>query len=253
MRKWITFLILFVLLIVGATYFAYSQAAYLLQTIISSRTNLSTTIEAVHFNPSQVMINNLQIANPKEAIAPTALKVASLSITAPYNHYLKDPIVIKEIHLDQIDLNIELYNRSQTRGNWQTLMKQMEQKEKKKSFFSIERKTEIKKLLLTTIRIELILANGERRRLSPIRELAFYDISSEEGIPMQEISQAIIKHMLHSIFLEKGLKSLFQAPENLLRGVLSPFFSHQPLSRRPPYTSYHCLPRPQGPPTLKKK
>ena len=179
---------------------------------------------AVRFDPGKIVIEDLQIANPKEAQLPTALKVDTLSVTAPYKHYLKNPIVIDDIHLDQIYINIQLYDQSQTRGNWQTLIARMKESPQEKSFFSIERETEIKRLLLTNIRIDLILANGQRRVLSPIRRLEFHNISSAEGIPIQKIVQAIIQHMVQSIFLEKGLKSLFQAPQNILRGIFSPFF-----------------------------
>ncbi|MEM7174857.1 MAG: hypothetical protein AAF443_02870 [Chlamydiota bacterium] len=230
MRKLLAILIFFLLLVLGYGYFVYYHAGYLLEKIIASKTNLSATVGELRFDPGQIAIENFQIANPKEAKLPTALKVETISVTAPYKNYLKNPIVIDNIHLEQIYINIQLYDRSQTRGNWQTLIAKMKENTKETSFFSIERETEIKRLLLTNIRIDLILANGQRRMLSPIRRLEFHNISSAEGIPIQKITQAIIQHMMQSIFLEKGLRSLFQAPESLLRGIFSPFFSSADLS-----------------------
>ena len=224
MKKFLAILVALLLLALGAGYFVYSHAGYFLERIISSQTNLSTTIGNVRFDPGQIVVEDLQIANPKEARLPTALKINTLSVTAPYRHYLKNPVVIDDIHLDQIYINIQLYDRSQTRGNWQTLIARMRENTKERSFFSIERETKIKRLLITNIHIDFISANGQRRMLSPIRRLEFHDISSAEGIPIQKIVQAIIQHMVQSIFLEKGLRSLFQAPQNLLRGIFSPFF-----------------------------
>ena len=64
------------------------------------------------------------------------------------------------------------------------------------------------------------MPSGERRQLSPIPKLEFYAISPEEGDVMQKISQAIIQHIVQAIFREQGLRSLFQAPQGILRGFV---------------------------------
>lgn len=223
MRKFLIILSVLIVALFAIGYVVYRNAGTLLERIVSEKTNLQTTIASLNFNPEEIVIKDFQIANPKEAALPVALNVNTLSVKAPYKNYLKNPIVIQDIHLDNIYINIQLYDQSQEQGNWQTLIAQMQEKEQKPSFFAVKRETVIQRLLITNIQIDLILADGSRRMLSPIRKLEFYDISSSEGIPIQKIVQAIIQHMVRSIFLEKGIKSLFRASEGIFRNFFRPF------------------------------
>ena len=223
MRRFFLGLSAIALILLLSGYLLYRNADTLLEKIISKKTGLETTVGSLAFQSQEIVLSDFRIANPKEATLPTALRVATLSVKAPYGNYLSQPIAIEEIHLDEIYVNVQLYDQTQTRGNWQTLIRIMNAQEQRANAFSIKREITIRKLLLTTIRVELILADGSRQMLSPIKELVFYDISSSEGIPMQKIMQAIVQHMIRSIFLQKGLKSLFQIPETFLRGIFTPF------------------------------
>ena len=164
------------------------------------------------------MIKQLQMGNPKGARLPTALKTEIIAIKSPYRQYFDDPILIDEIHVNQVYVNIELYNKAQTKGNWQTIMKNMDKSSK--GSLSIKRHAIIKKLALTNIQIDLILPNGKIHHLSPIDRLEFYDVHSDKGVPIEQISEIIVQKMMHSIFLQEGLKSIIEAPMDVIKGVL---------------------------------
>lgn len=231
MRKLFGTLCFLVIIAVGLGTLAWLNIAYLLAKGISSKTRASVTIEAVRFHKNALIAHNFQMANPKGARLPTALKVETIGVRAPYTNYLKNPIVIDEIYLDNLYVNIQIYNKSQTEGNWHTIIQNVSQDNE--SPFSIKRKALIKKLRLVNIRIDLILSDGKLRQLSPIQKLEFENITTEKGIPIQEISEIIVEKMIQSIFLEKGLKGIIEAPANIIKGIF-PFFGQvSPFNIRP--------------------
>lgn len=176
------------------------------------------SIKDVIWEKDSFTIDDIMIANPKPARLPAAMRVKSVKVDAPYKQYFEDPILINQIHLDNVYVNIQIYNKDQTEGNWQTLMGNMAVDYK--SPLSIERSALIKKLILTNIQIDLILSDGKLHHLSPIERLEFDNISSDKGIPTQEISEIIVQKMMQSIFLKKGLKSIIEAPVDIIKGVI---------------------------------
>ncbi len=218
MKKFIIILLAITLVIVGLSYLAYLNSSMILAGVISKKTMTPVSIKDVIWGKDSFTIDDIMIANPKTARLPTAMRVKSIKVTAPYKQYLESPILINQIHLDTVYINIQIYNKEQTEGNWQTLMGNMAVDHK--SPLSIERAALIRKLILTNIQIDLILSDGKIHHLSPIERLEFDNISSDKGIPTQEISEIIVQKMMQSIFLEKGLKSIIEAPVNIIKGVI---------------------------------
>lgn len=221
MKRLVGILLAILMILFGGAYLAYKNSDLILETIISRKMEVPVTIQRVQFNKGFFQIENFQMENPNEAELPTALKVETIRVDSPYRQYFEDPIVIDQIHLDTVYVNIEIYNKDQTEGNWHTIMNHMEKEHS--SPLSVERSTLIKKLILTNIQIDLILADGKVRHLSPIKRLEFDNIDSEKGIPIEEISEIIVQKMMSSIFLEKGLKAIIEAPVKILKGIF-PFF-----------------------------
>ena len=218
MKKLIAILVAVILVIAGLGYLAYLNSSMILAEIISKKTMTPVSIKDVIWEKDSFTIDDIMIANPKPARLPTAMRVKSLKVDAPYKQYFEDPILINQIHLDSVYVNIQIYNKDQTEGNWQTLMGNMAVDHK--SPLSIERSALIKKLILTNIQIDLILPDGKLHHLSPIERLEFDNISSDKGIPTQEISEIIVQKMMQSIFLQKGLKSIIEAPVDIIKGVI---------------------------------
>ncbi len=218
MKKLIGILLGIIIVIALAAYLAYANSPLILARVISHKTQVPVTIKNIDFQNDAFTIQQLQMGNPKEARLPTSLKVETITINSPYRQYFDDPIVIDQIYVNNVYVNIQLYNKDQTEGNWQTIMKNMA--EDHGSPLSIERPAIIKKLILTNIQIDLILSDGSVHNLSPIARLEFDNIHSDKGIPIQEISEIIVQKMMQSIFLEKGLKTIIEVPVDIIKGVL---------------------------------
>lgn len=218
MKRVITILLGILILLGVAAYLAYANSNLILAQIISRKIHLPLTIKKVNYGKDSFAIHELQLANPKEARLPTALKIETIQIDAPYRRYFEDPIMIDQIHVNNSYVNIQIYNKDQTESNWHTIIKYMS--ENRNSLLSIERPAVIKKLVLTNIQIDLILADGSMHHLSPIQRLEFDNVSSERGIPIEKISEIIVQKMMGQIFIEKGLKAIIEAPVNIIKGVI---------------------------------
>ncbi len=215
-------LIFLLVVLIALFYLAKSNRSALLASIISHKTNNPISIDKVDFHKEGITIKRLQIGNPKGTRFPTALSIDTIDIKTPYKNYLKNPIYIDKIHLKDVYINIQIDNKAQTKGNWQTIIANMHQDQK--TFFSIERETTIKKLLLTNIHIVIILSDGKLHELSPIKQFQFDNVTTEKGIPIHEISEIIVQKMMHSIFIQHGIKNLLNAPFNIIKGLF-PFLS----------------------------
>lgn len=218
MKKLIGILLAIIIILGVAGYVAYVNSALILAQIISHKTQVPVTIKKVEFSKKSFTIHELQMSNSKEARLPTALKVEMIKVNSPYRQYFEDPIFIDQILVSNVYVNIQIYDKEQTKGNWHTIMNNME--EEHNSPLSVERPAIIKKLILTNIQIDLILSDGSIHHLSPIDRLEFDNLDSDKGIPIQEISEIIVQKMMNSIFLEKGLKAIIKAPVDIIKGVL---------------------------------
>ena len=92
---------------------------------ISNATETPVKIESVKLEKNKIVISNLEIQNPKEAQSLEALKAKTISIDSPYIRYLKNPINIDKIQIDNLYINIQIYNKDQNTGNWHTIIKNM--------------------------------------------------------------------------------------------------------------------------------
>lgn len=208
-----------ILILVGVLgYLTLRFSAPILANIISHKTHTPVSIQSIDWKKESFTIHDISIGNPPKARFPTALRVQTIDVQAPYKQYFEDPILIDLIHLNNVYVNIQVYNKEQTEGNWQTLIANMS--EDHKSPLTVERHASIKKLVLTNIQIDLILSDGKLHKLSPIDRLEFDNIRSDKGIPTQEISEIIVQKMMNQIFLQKGLKAIIEAPVDVIKGVL---------------------------------
>jgi len=218
MKKVLGIIAAIIVITVGLGYLAYANSSMILAKIISQKTLTPVSIGNILWEKSKFILEDLTIKNPPHTELPTATKVQTIEVESAYSQYFKNPILIDKIHLDNVYVNIQIYNKDQTEGNWHTIMNNMLIDHE--SPLSIERPAHIKKLVLTNIQIDLILSDGKLRRLSPINHLEFDNVNSENGIPTQEISEIIVQKVMGSIFLEKGLKAIIETPVDIIKGVI---------------------------------
>lgn len=199
-------------------YFIFINSGLIFARIISKTTHTPVTIDTIHFQRHSFNIENLVIGNPKKAYIPTAFRAEHVEVDTHYNQYFKKNILIEKIEMNNIYINIEFYTEDKLEGNWQTLINAMETVDK--SNLKGERQSHIKKLVLNNIQVTLILSDGKIHRLSPIKHLEFNDVTSDEGIPINEISEIIAQKMLYSIFKEEGLNLIIKIPFKVIKKLV---------------------------------
>ncbi|MEM7175060.1 MAG: hypothetical protein AAF443_03920 [Chlamydiota bacterium] len=203
-------------LIALGSYLVFKNPEVIVSHVISCATKTPVTVDNIDFHRESFTIQNLIVRNPKEAYVPAAFRAEVIEIAAPYKHYLQRSIVIDKIEMDNIYLDIEFYNEDKTEGNWQSLVANMHNDEKSENS---KRKTLIKKLILRHIQVSVILADGKIHRLSPIDRLEFNDITSEEGIPVKEISEIIVRKMIYSVLKDEGLNLIIKVPLKVIKKI----------------------------------
>ncbi|NGX51108.1 MAG: hypothetical protein K1060chlam2_00965, partial [Chlamydiae bacterium] len=179
-------------------------------------------IADIHFSSSKIEADQIRVGNPRGYNkTPRALSIDSFSADVPLTRFFDDNIVIEEMLLDDVYLGLEFDSPRSKKGNWTTIMNNVSRNttsEKKKAKDKGETTSVlIKKLILTDLKVELAYKTGGQpnRKLRPIRRLELTNISSEGGIPTNQIMHIVMQETLRSIFSREGL-------QNMLEGVLDP-------------------------------
>ncbi|MCK4934984.1 MAG: hypothetical protein KAR79_05300 [Simkaniaceae bacterium] len=221
MKKLLLIFASFLLLCIIAFYCLWEFKVPILAKVLQRKLGVPVTIEALHFHKDQIKIDGLIITNPVRAKTPIAMTVKTVTIDAPYNRYVHDPIVLDKVHLKKVFLNIEFYTKNQEEGNWVTIMH--DTSIDYVTPLRIKRSLTIKKLLLTNINMDLFLAGSSKKTLTPIKELSFTDITSEKGIPIHELTEIIVQNLINQVFVLRGLKAIIETPKIIIEGLFAPF------------------------------
>ncbi|MES2122485.1 MAG: hypothetical protein V4492_06880, partial [Chlamydiota bacterium] len=70
----------------------------------------------------------------------------------------------------------------------------------------------IHKLILTNINVDVVYRKdgGKIKRLPPIDRIELTEVSSEGGLPMDQIMNSVLGQMLKSVFEKENLKNMMQ-------------------------------------------
>ncbi len=204
----------------------YSKLPDFVADKLSKALKTTVRIEAVKLSLSDITIDRLEISNIPKSVLPKAFSAETISFDAPLTRYTKDHIIIDEITLDRVYLGLEFASPTNLQSNWSVLMNSASSNESpsdgKKTVF-------IKTLVLTNIQVDVVYKNKGKNitRLPSIDKIVLTNISSEEGLPMNQIMHTVLGQMLKSVFIQENLKdaveSLFNQPENTIDKLLSPF------------------------------
>lgn len=214
----ISLIVFFSLMVLAAIvfYVGYVNSALIFSQRISRATQTPVTINAIDYHRRAFTIRNLVVGNPKEAYIPTAFRAEVVEVGAAYKAFFKKLVLIDKIKMDNVYIDIEFYTEDKMEGNWQALIDKMEVG---KEITKDKQQALIKKLILTNVHVTLILSDGKIHRLSPIPRLEFDDITSEEGIPLKEISEIIARKMVYSILREEGLNLIVKVPIKVIKKI----------------------------------
>lgn len=206
----------FILLVIGLVV-TWKLAPNLIGSTLSSKMGVEVTINNIDLSQDQVKVQKLEISNPSGSKLPNAFTTDSIKVSAPLTNYVQNAIVINEIALDKVYLSLEFTSPSPMPGNWSKILDNLkkssgpEEKPKKESKSSTS--VLIKKLVLKDINVELVtmLDPGKVTALN-IPQLEFTDVSSDSGVPLEQIITVIIEQTVQ--------QTLKQSPGNLLENVI---------------------------------
>lgn len=223
MRKTLKVIALTLSVILSSLLITYLSLPFILEKNVNGMTRTPVNIGSITFRPHHIYVDHFDIKNPKCAQKPTALHIDTIKISSPLKDYIRKDMVVKSIEIENIYVNVELYNSEKTLGNWQTIMNNINQDRPVRNKAN-QTSTLIKKVTLTNLEVELMLFNAEPRKIH-IPSLTFKDLPTEEGLPTKQIARAVVSKLIRTIFVEMGVKWIIQSPVNAIKDVFSPLIS----------------------------
>lgn len=171
--------------------------------------NVPVTINALDFYQNGASIDHLWTGNPPHSKTNTSFSSKTIDIQATPSEIFGSPLIIEEIHFQDILFGLEFYNAAGTKSNWSYILKSHAPKKKPKRDYLI------RTLVLKNLTVEVTQANGKTTRYPTIARMEFHNINSETGFPVEEIEKAIFHLVMQDIFQRLNLKGLFENLQNI--------------------------------------
>jgi uncharacterized protein involved in outer membrane biogenesis len=225
------FLFVIAIVIVIACFIGYSRLPDYLANQLSKKLQVAVNIDTISLSLKGIKIKNIEIDNPQGAVQPQAFKCSEIAIQTPLTHFFHKQIVIEAITISDAFLDLEFESASATKGNWSTIMGNLQQSQGagKPKKMSSERTLLIKSLILSPIDVDVVyLKNSSKvQHLPRIDRIELTDISSQEGVPLDQILNSVLGQMLKSVFVKENLKNmlqdLIQNPPSGVQKFIAPF------------------------------
>jgi hypothetical protein len=229
-----------VAIILLGVFLLYSRLPDIASDKLTKMLKVAVQIEDIRLSYDKITIDSLEIANVPKSTLPKAFSVETLEFDTLLTNYMKDDIVIDEISLDKVYLGLEFVSPSNLTSNWTAILSPLTEesdsskKDAKKATkgSSLEEKKTvlIKKLVLTNIQVEIVYKSkgSAVTKLAPIDKIVLTNISTEDGLPMNQIANSVLGEMLKSVLIKENMKdaldSLTQSPENTVEGLFKGLF-----------------------------
>jgi uncharacterized protein involved in outer membrane biogenesis len=220
-------IIIAIVVLVVCLFLAWSRIPDIVAGHLSKKMKVPVSIEDIRFTKASIDIDKFDIGNPRGYTLPSAFSAENISIKAPLTNYLHNDIIIDEIAISTVYLGAEFDRPGTKSGNWTTIMQNYKSstaptKDEK------GKKVLIKRLLLTDINVDLSYKTGgiPLKRLKPISKIEFANVTSEKGIPSEQITNIIIEQAIRAIFDEENIGNMIegfmQSPQQGIENALSP-------------------------------
>lgn len=218
MKKFIICIFGFIIILTFAGILVWNMLPSIVARDLSKHAGVPVSIGSFKMTPSTFKVEDFDIGNPPKSILNHALKVSEVLISVPITHFLHKKIVINEVNLNKVYLGLEFESEKSKKGNWATIMNNLQKSADSDSEKNKDSKSSksilIKKLIITDLQVELAYRSDHKvKKLQKISRIELDNISSEGGLPTTQITNIILKQMLRETFSKEGMK-------NMLRGVL---------------------------------
>lgn len=227
---WVVIVIVAIVIIV---FIAWSRLPDVLANNLAKKLKVSVEIEDIRLSYDKITIDNFEISNVPGGILQKAFSTEKIEVDAPLHNYFDKAIEIDRIELDNVYLGLEFDSSKGTKGNWTTLMNNLqassEAESSKKEKKSSDRSVLIRTLILTNIQVDVVYVKDGTpvKRLPTINRIVLTNISSEKGLPMDQIMNSVLGQMLQSVFMKQNLQNMLEGilnqPQGAIDKLLQPF------------------------------
>lgn len=226
-------ILILILLVVG--YIFWSRVPDIVANDLSKKLKVHVQIDDIFLGWGKIDIEKVEVGNTPGSILSKAFSCQSINLFAPVSRYLNKHIVIDEIAINDVYLGLEFDTPTSTKGNWTEIMsnaslnKTKNKKKQQPTTNGSLKSVLIHKLVLSNIKVDVLYRKdgGKVKHLPPIDRIELYDISSEGGLPMDQIMNSVLGQMLKSVFEKENLKNmlqeLIQQPPKELQKFIEPF------------------------------
>lgn len=218
MRRFFGILSILVVSLVALGLLCLALAPKQIEKTLSAKLQVPVKVGQIGLGIQSLTVRLLDIGNPPKSILPFALQTHEITVTTPWKSYLDKDIVIEEITVEGIHLGLEFDSPTSAKGNWTQIMGNLKQNTPSSQTAASNRSLLIRKLVLTDVHVDLVYRAGNRKvqRLKPIPRLEFTNISSANGLPMDQLLNSVLGQMLQSVFIKENLKNMLEeALENI--------------------------------------
>ncbi len=228
-----------ILAIVVIGFIAWARVPDMAANHLSKKLKVPVKIDDVSLGWQNLRINDVEIGNPPKSILPRAFACREIAVMAPFLHFLNKDVVIDEIDVNDVYLGLEFDSATSTNGNWTRIMSNMNsssdsgntQKKNKtpQPTPTTERTVLIRRLVLNNINVDVLYRkDGSKvKKLPTINQIVLTNVSSEGGLPMDQVMNSVLGQMLRSVFEKENLKNmlqdLIQQPGNQIQQWIQPF------------------------------
>lgn len=217
------FIVILILAAVVVGFIFWSRVPDILANNLSNKMLVSVEIDSIGLSWGKIDLKNIEIGNPPNSILAKAFACKEIDVNAPFFNYLDQNVVIDEIDLKDVYLGLEFESASNTKGNWTTIMKNIQSttggtadKKKKKeeppAAKPSVRTVLIHRLVLTNIDVDVVYRKdgGKVQKMPRIDRMELKEISSEGGLPVDQIMNSVLGEMLKQVFIKENLKNMLQ-------------------------------------------
>jgi hypothetical protein len=192
MRKFMFGFIFLLLSLTALTWIAWEGKASVASYLLERQLKIPVTIERLEITKSKADINNLWIGNPLRSLTKTSFSAGKIDIDAQMKQIFDNPLILDQIVISNIFVGVEYYEDGST--NWDKILSGDKAPAKEEKDYLI------RSLILENLTVEVVQANGQKKRYPTIPRMEFHNISADSGVPISEIEKAIFKLMMKDIF-----------------------------------------------------
>lgn len=225
----ITFILFLAGGIIGGIF--WSQVPDIVANKISNQLKVPVQIDEINLGWGKIHIKELEISNTPHSFLAKALTCKAIHLITPFKRYLEEKIVIDTIELNNVYLGLEFDSATTTKGNWTEIMSHLQSSSSKKTPKQAANSSHsilIHHLILTDLNVDVVYRKegGQVHHLKTIPRIELNEISSEGGLPIDQIMNSVLGQMLKAVFEKENLKNMLQEflqPQKGIQKYLEPF------------------------------